>query len=528
MCRFPLSYMDGIVSDVAISTRSTHQHSDSIIPSHPFTLEPVAGRAYFACLRYNPLPRSRYGSCWENMRTKAQPHVPESNPKSKPKGNSLVQPKDTKMAEIWTNRPSKGDGRDSNVNSEILSRGVGVMKREAKLTSQACALNKLKRLKPRINISICLPIAMHIAGYSAKSYKGSRITFGNLMHLVIGLINGTVGNRYFRIAKVEMEIQMVGKRTGLIYQPRTEGVQNSYVIAVLGVISRIHSRRALLTSKTFCGQGSFIDLAQKCRFMATGNSGVGVGGTNEANAYCRELVRKHDYESHLCSYFYPRAAQPGYFALRAFNDRPMKHPIAIALHEASQNAKLSPYYLKRMVDEEDLDRESHTTLEGVTQYAESTSSTLLYLLLGLLHQNHSDTLAHAASHIGVASSLATLLRALPFHAANRRMIIPVEITAKHGVRHEEVFRTGGGAQGIDDAVFEFATVANDHILTARDAFKDSGVPSQAMPVFLSAVPVASFLSRLEQVNFDAFAPQLQTKSWRLPLGIWRASRTRKF
>ncbi|KAF8754957.1 Squalene/phytoene synthase [Rhizoctonia solani] len=296
--------------------------------------------------------------------------------------------------------------------------------------------------------------------------------------------------------------------------------------------------------------------------MATGNSGVGVGGTNEANAYCRELVRKHDYESYLCSYFYPRAAQPGYFALRAFNvelamiresvsrpiigkmrmqfwrdaiksigdDRPMKHPIAIALHEASQNAKLSPYYLKRMVDarEEDLDRESHTTLEGVTQYAESTSSTLLYLLLGLLHQNHSDTLAHAASHIGVASSLATLLRALPFHAANRRMIIPVEITAKHGVRHEEVFRTGGGAQGIDDAVFEFATVANDHILTGRDAFKDSGVPSQAMPVFLSAVPVASFLSRLEQVNFDAFAPQLQTKSWRLPLGIWRASRTRKF
>ncbi|CAE6415257.1 unnamed protein product [Rhizoctonia solani] len=322
------------------------------------------------------------------------------------------------------------------------------------------------------------------------------------------------------------------------------------------------TRRAFHAPKSFCGRDNINGLAYKSRFMATGNSAVGVGGTSESNAYCRELVRKHDYEAYLCSYFYPRAAQPGYFALRALNvelamiretvsrpiigkmrmqfwrdaiksitsNKPVKHPIAIALHEASQMAKLPPYYLKRMVDarDEDLDRESHMTLEGVTQYAESTSSALLYLLLGLLHQSHSDTLTHAASHVGIAHSFSTLLRALPFHATNRRVIIPVEVTAKHGVRQEEVFRMGGDAQGIDDAVFEFATIANDHILTARDTFKDSGVPSEAMPVFLSAVPVVSFLSRLEQVNFDAFAPQLQTKSWKLPLSIWFASRSRKF
>ncbi|KAH7336893.1 isoprenoid synthase domain-containing protein [Rhizoctonia solani] len=296
--------------------------------------------------------------------------------------------------------------------------------------------------------------------------------------------------------------------------------------------------------------------------MTTGNSAVGVGGTSEPNTYCRELVRKHDYEAYLCSYFYPRAAQPGYFALRAFDlelamireavsrpvigklrmqfwrdtvklitdNKPVRHPIAIALHEASQKAKLPPYYLKRMIDarDEELDKESYMTVEAVTQYAESASSTLLYLLLSLLHQSHSDTLAHASSHVGIARSLATLLRALPFHATRRRMIIPVEITAKHGVRQEEVFRMGGDAQGIADAVFEFATVANDHILTARSAFKDSRIPSEAMPVFLSAVPVVSFLSRLEEVNFDAFAPQLQAKSWRLPLSIWSASRARMF
>ena len=68
-------------------------------------------------------------------------------------------------------------------------------------------------------------------------------------------------------------------------------------------------------------------------------------------------------------------------------------------------------------------------------------------------------------------------------------MIPAEITARHGVSQEEVFRKGGNAKGIDDAVFEFATVANDHLITARDMFKETGskVPVPARPVFLSAV-----------------------------------------
>lgn len=114
---------------------------------------------------------------------------------------------------------------------------------------------------------------------------------------------------------------------------------------------------------------------------------------------------------------------------------------------------------------------------------------MLYLILSMLDLSSSDTLAHAASHIGVASSFATLLRALPFHASQRRMVIPVDLTSKNGVREEEVYRIGGNAEGISDAVFDFATVANDHLLTARQLFKESGgkVPAEAMPVFLSAV-----------------------------------------
>jgi NADH dehydrogenase [ubiquinone] 1 alpha subcomplex assembly factor 6 len=81
------------------------------------------------------------------------------------------------------------------------------------------------------------------------------------------------------------------------------------------------------------------------------------------------------------------------------------------------------------------------------------------------------------------------------------MVIPAEITAKHGVNQEAVFRSIGGVgtdavengTRLEEAVFEFATVANDHVLTAREMFKEEGgkVPARAMPLFLSMVRVSS-------------------------------------
>jgi len=162
-------------------------------------------------------------------------------------------------------------------------------------------------------------------------------------------------------------------------------------------------------------------------------------------------------------------------------------------------------------------------MESLTAHAEATSSTLLYLLLSLLSLSSSSELAHAASHLGAAQTLTTLLRALAYHGRHGQMVIPAEITAKHGVSQEEVFRREGGAHGISDAVYEFAVAANDQLLSAREVFKEEGrVPKRAMPVFLAGVPVSSFLGRVERVNFDVFEPRLQMRDWRLP---WRIRRS---
>jgi len=212
--------------------------------------------------------------------------------------------------------------------------------------------------------------------------------------------------------------------------------------------------------------------------------------------------------------------------LRAYKTPP-RHPIALALHQASKKANLPTYHLKRIVDARDAELHSptHLTLDSLVAHAESTSSTFLYLLLSLLSLSSSSLLSHAASHLGISISISTLLRALPYHAAKGRMVIPADITARHGVNQEEVFRRGGDAQGIEDAVFEFATVANDHLMTALQMFKEEGldgrVPVKARPAFLNGIPARIYLERLEAVNFNAFDPTLQLRSWKLPWRVWR-------
>ncbi|KAF9556745.1 hypothetical protein CPC08DRAFT_76458 [Agrocybe pediades] len=289
-------------------------------------------------------------------------------------------------------------------------------------------------------------------------------------------------------------------------------------------------------------------------------------GPNDPHTYCRDFVRQHDYDSFMASYFYPRYARNGFFAIKAFSAElamvqdnvsnamigkmrmqfwrdaikgikegtPPKHPIALALHETSKHFKVSTYHLKRIVDARDaeLQTSSHLTIDSLTSHAESTSSTVLYLLLSLLSLP-SSTLSHAASHLGAAQTCSTLLRALPFHAKHGRMAIPAEVTAKHGVSQEDVFRHGPDAHGIEDAVFEFATYAHDQLNTARDELlKNEGfngrIPNEAMPVFLAGVPVSNYLKRLEKSGFNAFDPKLQVRDGLLAWQMWRSFYKKQF
>jgi phytoene synthase len=98
------------------------------------------------------------------------------------------------------------------------------------------------------------------------------------------------------------------------------------------------------------------------------------------------------------------------------------------------------------------------------------------------------------SHVGIAYSLAGLLRAMPLRA---RQIIPADIAARNGV-------------------IELAAVAARHLDAARVHRK--AIPRSALPALLLAIIAQRSLARLKRAGYNPFDPGLATPD---PLQSWR-------
>ncbi|KAK9285859.1 hypothetical protein L1049_025060 [Liquidambar formosana] len=271
------------------------------------------------------------------------------------------------------------------------------------------------------------------------------------------------------------------------------------------------------------------------------------GGIRAAFSYCVQQVRNYDYHHYLCLLQLPPKMRKAAFALRAFNvetaramdvasdpkiglmrllwwqeaidkifaNKVIEHPTAQALSSVISENKISKVWLKRSVEARinDARREATDmpeTMEELEQYAEDTVSTMLYMTLqaGGIRSTAAD---HVASHIGKASGLLLLLRSLPYHANRNRQFpyIPTKVAANHGL----LVKQGGQSEvrmdsreGLCDAVFEMASVANVHLQKARELA--GTVPADALPVLLPAVPAQVLLDSLSRVQFDVFDPRL--------------------
>ena len=247
---------------------------------------------------------------------------------------------------------------------------------------------------------------------------------------------------------------------------------------------------------------------------------------------------------------------------------------------------MSKSWLLRIINEREkyLNNAPYPTLESLEKYGENTYSTLLYLTLQALPMG-SVTADHIASHVGKAVGITAVLRGLPLVAfppppnhhsnssplggtldAQRRsqgsVTLPLDVLARTGVRDEDVLRKGAEAEGLRDAVFEVATRASDHLITARQmlqnvyagedldhAFEHEGeeghgyetqtkgpgmTPQQkeeiekAFGVFMPAVATRLWLDRLQKLDFDVFREELRRRDWKLPWKAYLAYRRRMF
>jgi NADH dehydrogenase [ubiquinone] 1 alpha subcomplex assembly factor 6 len=277
------------------------------------------------------------------------------------------------------------------------------------------------------------------------------------------------------------------------------------------------------------------------------------GGTPAASSslraalsYCVRQVRAYDYHHYLCLLHLAPAMRKAAFTFRAFNietaramdvvsdprtclmrllwwkeavdkvfgNKLVEHPVAQALSSVIADHKVSKHWLKRSVEARinDANREEGTipgTSAELERYAEDTQSTILYMTLqaGGIQSTVAD---HAASHIGKASGLLLLLKALPHHVNKQGTVhyIPASVAEECGLL---ITREGGrsevrAGERLPDAVFKVASVAEAHLHKARELAPS--VPKEAIPVLLPALPAQVLLDTLRRCEFNVFDPRL--------------------
>ena len=179
------------------------------------------------------------------------------------------------------------------------------------------------------------------------------------------------------------------------------------------------------------------------------------------------IVRRHDRDRYQTALFAPSDRREALFALYAFNYEvarvrevvrtPMlgqirlqwwrevveaayvggparRHEVVEPLVAAIVACGLSRMHFDRIIDARELDLADAppADLAALLDYAEGTSSALLYLSLEALGAAEPDSV-EAAREVGIAYALAGLLRAMPFHAASGRCFIPEDVAARAGL-----------------------------------------------------------------------------------------------
>lgn len=284
-----------------------------------------------------------------------------------------------------------------------------------------------------------------------------------------------------------------------------------------------------------------------------------MGGPAELS-YCGAELRRYDHDRFLTCLFAPAERREALFALYAFNlevartaevvseamigqirlqwwrdaleeiyaGRPRRHQVVAPLAEAVQRHGLTRAHFARLIDgrERDLDPDPPASLAALEDYAESTGATPVWLALETLGvtAGQGEPGFEAGRRIGVAWSLTGLLRAVPFHARQRRLYLPADLSARCGVGPGDLFALRP-SDGLRQAVEEIAGRAESHLAEARKLRRR--VPARARPALLLGALADGYLATLRRAGFDPFAPAVQAaapgRAWRL---TWAALRRR--
>uniref|UniRef100_A0A336LTU3 CSON000477 protein n=1 Tax=Culicoides sonorensis TaxID=179676 RepID=A0A336LTU3_CULSO len=194
------------------------------------------------------------------------------------------------------------------------------------------------------------------------------------------------------------------------------------------------------------------------------------------------------------------------------------HPVVNELNHICKSHKMTKQFFKRLISCRNRPRnQGFLTLKQIEEYAENSVSSVYYLSLEAkgINNVHVD---HACSHLGKSQGIVNLLRSIPQLTREQAIPISQDILIKHGVSQERILRNKKDDKGVEECVFEIATLAHQHLEKARALLKS--LPRDTKPFLLPGVAVQRYLERLRLVKFDLTHQKLLQRDNTLPIAYY--------
>lgn len=261
----------------------------------------------------------------------------------------------------------------------------------------------------------------------------------------------------------------------------------------------------------------------------------------KADAHCAELVRDLDHDRYLTVLYAPESARAGLFALYAFNVElarvreqvsqpmlgdirltwwregldtayggvPRPHPVLEAISAHVATAGVPRELLEQCIEARltDVYGEQPSSIGELCAYADMSGGALAEAALWVCLGHAPDAiLTQAVRCVGQAWTLVGILRAIGFHAAMQRVMLPADELVKAGIAPESLYQ-GDMGEEIIGVVRSVHRAASDALDSARAVLRRS--PARTRPAWLLAAMTRDYLNRIRASGFDMRAVRLE-------------------
>lgn len=183
------------------------------------------------------------------------------------------------------------------------------------------------------------------------------------------------------------------------------------------------------------------------------------------------------------------------------------HPVAQALQVLNQKIAIDFTLMQEMIDmrAKDLDPAPINSEGELIVYADATGGNLHRLIFSAIGGADASVKVEAVVRSGRAFALAGILRAIPFHARNNLLLLPLSILESYDLDETSVFKTEN--QEKFKAVLKFMKEFVDEEFL-RGFEKSLSLTRLEKPAVLCNALTGIYLNRLEKVEFEPADPRM--------------------